>query len=223
MSRMLKHSHDDAVARFWNRQAHAFDAIYSGRKGRLAHALDRWLRADMYQRFDWALERGRRAVPGGSVCDIGCGSGRFVEAFARQGAARVVGIDVAPEMIALAERLVVEQGVASRCEFRTGDVLAQGDGETFDVTLAIGLWDYIADPGPRLQKIRSLTRGQFLSTWPRLWTWRVLQRKARLAASGCPVYFYRRPQVVELIESAGFEVTDVRVIGKLFGVEARPA
>jgi hypothetical protein len=68
-----------------------------------------------------------------------------------------------------------------------------------------------------------MTTGRFLSTWPRLWTWRVLQRKARLAANGCPVYFYRRPQVERLLTSAGFVVTDIRVIGKLYCVEAQPA
>ena len=223
MSHTSKSAHDDAVARFWNNQADAFDTIYSGRKAWLAHQLDVWLRADMYQRFDWAVSRGSALASRGSACDIGCGSGRFVEALARRGVSRVVGIDVAPDMIALAERLVVEQGVASACEFRTNDVLAETGDERFDVTLAIGLWDYIDDPGPRLQVIRRMTRTSFLSTWPRLWTWRVLQRKARLAMRGCPVYFYRRPQVRRLLESAGFVVTDMRVMGKLYAVEARPA
>jgi 2-polyprenyl-3-methyl-5-hydroxy-6-metoxy-1,4-benzoquinol methylase len=222
MSLAMKRNPDADVARFWNRQAHAFDTIYSGRKGRLARALDRWLRADMYQRFDWTLERGGD-VTGARVCDIGCGSGRFVTAFAKRGADKVVGIDVAPEMIKLAERLAVEDGVAPQCEFRIGDVLQQAGDETFDLTVAVGLWDYVPDPTERLRVIRRMTTGRFLSTWPRLWTWRVLQRKARLAASGCPVYFYRRPQVERLLTSAGFVVTDIKVIGKLYCVEAQPA
>lgn len=222
MSRTLKSTHDDAVAQFWNNQAAAFDTIYSGRKNWLAHKLDHWLRADMYQRFEWAIARGSAVAPGGSVCDIGCGSGRFVEAYARRGASRVVGIDVSPEMIALAARLAVAQEVAPHCEFRTGDILEEAGDERFDVTVAVGLWDYIADPAPRLQVIRRMTRTCFLSTWPRLWTWRVLQRKARLALRGCPVHFYRRPQVERLLESAGFAITSIEVMGKLYAVEARP-
>ena len=44
------------VATYWNDVAGKFDAIYSGRKGPLARALDGWLRHDMFERFDWVME-----------------------------------------------------------------------------------------------------------------------------------------------------------------------
>jgi hypothetical protein len=93
----------------------------------------------------------------------------------------------------------------------------------FDETVAIGFWDYIEDPSARLSRIRALTGRRFLSAWPRFWTWRMPIRKVRLSAAGCPVYFYRRAQVERLIESAGFTIDRIDVIGKLYCVEARPA
>jgi SAM-dependent methyltransferase len=208
------------VARFWNDVAHEFDSIYTGRKSALARALDRWLRRDMYERFAWVMDRADD-VRGATICDIGCGSGRFVKELAQRGAARVVGVDVAPEMLRIARTLTADAGVADRCEFHEADVLNWKTDDRFDLTIAIGFWDYIADPRSRLEVIRGITRERFLSAWPRLWTWRMPIRKVRLKVSGCPVYFYRKPQVHALLESAGFRVVRTDVVGKLFCVEAR--
>jgi len=209
------------VARYWNDIAQDFDAIYSGKKGALGRMLDQWLRKDIYQRYDWVMRKAGD-VRGKKICDIGCGSGRFVSTFAKNGAAEVVGIDVAPEMLKLAQNLASTHGVADVCRFHHSDVLHWKTDETFDITIAIGFWDYIADPPERLRIIRGLTRQTFLSAWPRFWTWRMPIRKVRLSAVGCPVYFFRKPQVYRLLEQAGFEVVSCEVIGKLYCVESRP-
>jgi hypothetical protein len=65
-----------------------------------------------------------------------------------------------------------------------------------------------------------MTTGRFLSAWPRLWTWRMPIRKARLTLRQCPVYFYRRCDVARHLTAAGFSVQDMQVVGKLFCVEA---
>jgi len=212
------------VAQYWNHVSADFDAIYTGEgKSSLARALDHWLRKDMYQRFDWVM-RESGDLGGRTVCDVGCGSGRFVVEFARRHADHVTGIDVAPEMLKLARALTAQQGSADRCEFVNTDVLDWTTDRVFDVTVAIGFWDYIQNPASRLAVIRRLTGRTFLSAWPRLWTWRVPLRKVRLQyVSGCPVYFYRKPHVLRLLEDAGFRVETCEAVGKLFLVKARPA
>jgi SAM-dependent methyltransferase len=209
------------VATYWNDVAHDFDAIYSGKKSVVGRALDHWFRDDMYGRFRWVMER-VGDVRDRRICDIGCGSGRFVSPLAQKGA-YVTGVDVAPEMLKLAEQLVRNDGVADRCRFVHSDILDWQTREQFDVTIAIGFWDYIAEPASRLQIIRAMTRDVFLSAWPRFGTWRMPVRKLRLGLQGCPVYFYRRGDVVRLLREAGFAVESVDVVGKLFCVKARPA
>ena len=81
----------------------------------------------------------------------------------------------------------------------------------FDITIAIGFWDYIQDPPERLRLIRNFTGETFLSAWPRFWTWRMPVRKVRLQyIRGCPVYFFRKPQVFRMLESAGFRGGELR-------------
>jgi SAM-dependent methyltransferase len=211
------------VARYWNNIAEEFDSIYTGKdKSALSRALDRYFRADIYGRFNWVMQH-CGDIRGRSICDIGCGSGRFVTEFAKRGAGHVTGVDVAPEMIRLAEDLVKTDGVADRCDFAVADVLNWKPTRKFDITIAIGFWDYIANPGERLRLIRSFTNGRFLSAWPRFWTWRMPVRKVRLEyILGCPVYFFRKPQVYQMLEDAGFRVQSCEVVGKLFCVDALP-
>jgi ubiquinone/menaquinone biosynthesis C-methylase UbiE len=218
----MKSDNMPQVARYWNDIAHDFDAFYTGQKGAVARALDHVLRKDFYDRFDWVMEKAGD-IRGKTVCDIGCGPGRYVTAFAQRGVAHVTGVDVAPEMLKMARDLVRADGVAERCSFVQADVLNWETDEQFDLTIAIGVWDYIGEPLSRLRVIRRMTRDRFLSVWPRLWTWRTPIRKARLTAAGCPVYFYRRGEVTRLLEEAGFRPGPLQVVGKQYRVEAHPA
>ncbi len=218
----MKKDNMPQVSRFWNAIAPEFDAIYTGaNKSAFSRLLDRVFRKDIYQRFDWVMETCGN-VQGKIICDIGCGSGRFVTELARRGAAHVTGVDVAPEMLKLAQALVERDGVSEKCDFALHDVLNWRTEQKFDITIAIGFWDYIQDPPERLRLIRNLTKETFLSAWPRFWTWRMPVRKVRLQyIGGCPVYFFRKGDVHQMLEGAGFQVMDCRTIGKLFCVEAR--
>jgi len=206
------------VAEYWNRIANDFDAIYTGNKNPLARSLDRWLRRDMYQRFEWVMQQAGD-VRGKSVCDIGCGSGRFVTSLAKRGA-QVTGVDFAPEMLKLAGQLAEKEGVAERCQFVLSDVLDWKTDQKFDLVIAIGFWDYVADPFPRLQVIRQLTRTTFLSAWPRSATLRAAIRKVRLQAAGCPVYFWSAQQVEHYLTRAGFREESREIVGQLHCVRS---
>jgi ubiquinone/menaquinone biosynthesis C-methylase UbiE len=205
------------VKQFWNDVAPKFDAIYTGKKGLVARSLDRWLRRDIYQRFDWVMKEAGD-VRGQRICDVGCGSGRFVTALAKRGAAHVTGVDIAPAMLKLASELAVSDGVADTCSFINADVNDWSTNEKFDLTIAIGFWDYIANPESRLRVISRVTKGggRFLSAWPRSGTLRAPIRKVRLTALGCPVYFFSRDDVYRYLEQAGFRVDSCEVIGQLY-------
>ena len=209
------------VAEYWDRIAPEFDSIYAGNKNLLARRLDQWLRKDMYQRFDWVMRQAEELRPA-TVCDVGCGSGRFVSSLAKRGA-QVTGVDFAPEMLNLARQLVEREGVADRCRFVLSDVLDWKTSENFELVIAIGFWDYVADPLARLQVIRKLTGRTFLSAWPRAGTLRMAIRKVRLKVAGCPVYFWRMNEVENYLNQTGFQVESSEVLGQLYCVRARPA
>ena len=208
------------IAKYWNDIAYDFDAIYTGNKGPIGRSLDRWLRRDIYQRYEWVMkEAGPADLRGMKICDIGCGSGRFVASLAKRGA-QVTGVDFAPDMLKLSAELVEKEGVADRCKFVLSDALTWKTDEKFDLVIAIGFWDYVGDPLPTLKVIRSLTKTTFLSAWPRAGTLRAGIRKVRLKADGCPVYFFTLPQVEDLLQRAGFRMESREILGQLHCIKS---
>ena len=210
---------NDRVKDYFESEAGAFDSIYSGGKGRFAAWLDRLLRGDMRARF---VETVRECgdVRGVEILDVGCGSGRYSIELARRGAA-VTGIDAAGEMLAIARRLARDEGLIQSCSFIEGDLLSLTPDRIFSVTLAIGFFDYAADPVRSLRKMGEVTRGRLIATFPRFWTWRAPVRKIRLALRGCPVRFYTRRRVDGLMRESGWESWRVKKVGKLHFVVAR--
>jgi SAM-dependent methyltransferase len=215
-------SESDKVLNYWDRSAAGFDAIYTGAKPGWAKALDKSLRRDMYERFDWVIENSGE-VRGKSVCDLGCGTGRYVIEYARRGARRVLGVDGAPRMVEKTSELIAQAGLDGSAQVQQYDILNFPEREIFDVTIAVGVFDYTKDASPYLEKIRRVTGARFLSTFPRYWTYRMPIRKVRLGVLGCPVYFYTAEQVQKLHEKAGFICERIEKVGAIYCVSAKAA
>ena len=79
------------------------------------------------------------------MLDIGCGGGILCEPLARLGAA-VVGIDPAPENVAVAGRHAANSGLSIDYRNTSAEALAQA-GEIFDVVLAMEVVEHVADVG----------------------------------------------------------------------------
>jgi SAM-dependent methyltransferase len=211
----------DKVLAYWDRMACSFDAIYTGEKPKWSRYLDLLLRRDMYQRFDWIL-RNSGDLKGRSVCDLGCGTGRYLIAYARSGAQRVLGIDGANGMVSRASSLIQQVQLQERVEVREGNILGCGEDEIFDICIAVGVFDYTRDPLPFLKQINMITKSRFLATFPRLWTYRAPLRKVRLGLQGCPVHFYTADQVKSLLAASGFVCRVLERVGALYCVAACP-
>ena len=210
------------VTNHFDSTAREFDTICSGTgKGRLSRWLDARLRSDMYERFRLTVEAATE-IENASVLDVGCGSGRFMAPIAEKGAS-VMGLDPAPNMIELAREHCAERGVAERCEYVVSDVRSWETDRRFDVVLGIGLFDYLTEPLAELTRMVGLADRRVVLSFPRRWTWRAPVRKIRLGLQGCPVFFYGRQRVRDLVREAGGEIEEFKVVGKLYFVTCRPA
>jgi SAM-dependent methyltransferase len=199
---------------FWTREADAFNSIYTHEKSRVSVWLDRVFRKDMHDRFVFAMQR-CEPIQGRSFLDVGCGNGVYSVQLARKGAASVIGLDIAAPMLDLCSQAADEARVQDRCTFVHTDLLEYEPDVPIDVSLAIGLFDYVSDPLPVLAKMRGVSRDKAIVSFPRLWTWRAPVRRLRLALKRCSVHFYRRRQIERLMEEAGFRRHTVTRIGKL--------
>jgi SAM-dependent methyltransferase len=93
---------------FYSQYAWAYDLL-----------MDRPVRKECAAMVAWLIERG--VLPGGTVLDAGCGTGRYAAELARRGYA-VHGIDVSPELIDEARQSIA--GRSNTISFSVGDISA---------------------------------------------------------------------------------------------------
>src|SRR5688500_4205159 len=191
------HFHDDAQR---------FDAIYEKKKGVFASFVDNYWRGVVQRRLELNVEK-LAPLEGKKILDVGCGSGRFCIAFAQNGAGKVVGVDFAPAMIEIADRLAADAGVADICEFRVGTFpeVVKPEEAPFDACTGNGFFDYVEKPVPIISRMRELTSGKLILSFPKAVEWRVPIRRVRFWMKGTPLFLYREEQVKAILRDAGVE------------------
>lgn len=209
----------DVIAAFFDRIVRDFDAHYATDKTARLRLVDGMFRKSMRLRYAWVLERLRGRVVGRTVLDVGCGTGRCAVALAKMGAARVVGVDVAPRMLDAAATLAHAEAVKDRCEFVLGDFL-NVPFDRFDYTLAIGFFDYIREPLAHTLKLREVTAGEVLASFPVRWHWLTPQRKLRYMRRRIPLRFYTRAEIRALLRASGLAPAALDDFGRDFVVAA---
>jgi 2-polyprenyl-3-methyl-5-hydroxy-6-metoxy-1,4-benzoquinol methylase len=184
------------VATYFDTHAQDFDHIYDARKGRARSLRDRLSRGVVVRRLEFVRELGQQHHFERAL-DVGCGAGRFGIELAKQGTTSV-GLDFAPEMIELAGRHAAAAGVTDKTSFLVEDFVTWEVPGTFDLALAIGVVDYVSEPGPILAKLAAVSSGRIVVSFPKRWHPLVPVRWARLRAAKCPVFFYTRADVERL-------------------------
>lgn len=184
----------ELVAKYFDDNARSFDSIYDDeQKSAWRRWRDKVTRGTVRERLEYVDRLAASRHPK-RVLDVGCGAGRFAFRLAPR-VEEVVGLDFAPEMIALANDKAAEAGVADKCRFYAVDFLTWDAGAPYDLALAIGVVDYVADPGPLLAKLSAVSGGNVVVSFPRRYHYLVPLRYLRLRMAGCPVHFYDRGQV----------------------------
>jgi 2-polyprenyl-3-methyl-5-hydroxy-6-metoxy-1,4-benzoquinol methylase len=198
---------DSRTQRYFDDHATQFDSIYHEGQP-LQRALNRTFRKAIYERFAITFEQSGD-IAGKAVLDVGCGSGRYAVEFATRGAARVVGVDYAPGMLALAREYAEARGVAARCEFIQGDFTTQVIDRRFDIVIAIGVFDYQDKPVEFLRKMLQHCSGRVIATFPGRSLIRMPLRKFRYWLGNCPVLFYREQEVRDIGTRAGLRRVNI--------------
>jgi SAM-dependent methyltransferase len=189
----------ERVQAHFEANAAAFDDLYEDER-----LLQRLLRPGLFRRRELAREAAR-SYESPRVLDVGCGSGRIGELVLRDGAREWVGVDFSEPMLALARQRL--QRFGERAQIIEGDFLQAALASGFDVILALGLFDYIADPAPFLARMYALCapRGSLVASFP---AWSPLKGPLRHLRyewlRRCPIFDYTDAGLRELLAAAGF-------------------
>ena len=190
-----------SVKTYFERTADNFDSLYENRRN-LSYRFNQVFRKGLFQR----IEKTTKAFEGMedfTVLDVGCGSGRNSALFVERGARHVVGVDFSAPMLELAREYTRTKHVADRCEFIQADFLEYPFQGTFDVVVALGVFDYVADPVRVLKRMSDLSNEKVVASFPGVSPVRAPLRKMRYALRGCPVYFYTGTKLRQICHDAG--------------------
>lgn len=207
----MNQTQNDTVRQRFEHEAQSFDAIY-----RLEHSLfSRWFnrtfRKAIFDRYNITFAQAGD-VTNKAILDVGCGSGIYSVDFARRGARRVVGVDFSGNMLRLAQLEAARYNVADRCEFIQEDFMKLSTKDRFDISIAIGVFDYLPNPVPFLKKLISLTNETVIISFPGHSVIRKPLRELRYRFSGRGnVFFYHNGDVKRISTEAGLR--DSEIIG----------
>jgi hypothetical protein len=73
----------------------------------------------------------------------------------------------------------------------------------FEASTANGFFDYVKDPAPLIARMRELTRGKMIMSFPKALEWRVPIRRVRFWLKGTPLFLYSEKEVRDILDAAG--------------------
>ena len=188
----------------WERIASRYERVIAGD--------DRFYR-DVAQAMAEAIE------PGDALLEIACGTGLMTASAARS-AARVVGLDISPNMIAEARRRKKERRL-DNAEFYVGDGYntAHKDG-SFDAVLCFRVLNVVEEPVSLLREAHRVLRngGTLITatdcdaehTSVRGWMTALVLRALHLLGIVQVVHHLRYDDLIGMIESSSFRIVDQR-------------
>lgn len=154
-----------------------------------------------------------RPHPGGSLLDVGCGTGYFAEAARRVGY-RVTGLDLSRPQLELARQRF---GLSSLYPMALGEYARQAPVGSFDVVTAFQVLEHVADPVSFLADARRLLapRGYVAIGVPNWRAWPIFRDP--LDAPPNHLTRWSPKSLTGALERGGFEVMKLREHRSAYG------
>ena len=207
-------------AQYWQEHLASWEASAyykdSPQKANWWDRLSTFFRGDaMYVRMQTALELVKPHLAGRTVMDVGCASGRFAFQMLAEGAAKVYGVDISAEALALAKQRRQESGLLEQLSFIAEDLIQPaGPLPQVDIVTALGVIEYFDATNMRAF-LRNLNTRYVLLDFPDLGrrkefpTW--MLRQVYIRVNRLPgVFLYSLEQFRAIAEPLGFK--DLRLV-----------
>ena len=202
------------VKGFFDSYADTFSAIYQPeKKDVISRLLDSTLRRSMFERMEYTAKIiGESDFK--SIIDVGCGPGWYDVLLAKTNAVRITGIDIAPNMIELAEKQARENKLKGTCDFICGDILDMQSQKKYDASISIGVFEYFDAIDEILLKLTEITNEMIIFSLPVKYHWLTPQRFVRYKLRRCPLRFYTEQEISATLKRLNIEDFKITSFGR---------
>ena len=201
----------------WEKGAYYRNKEIEG-KFRFVDRLSIYFRGDsIYRRADHAYELLKDTIVDKEIIDVGCASGRFARKLIRNGAKKVVGVDVSEEGVDLAKKLTLQEKMQDKIDFVIQDATnADSPLPPGYLTIALGVIEYF-DENSLKTFLTNINSPYYFLSFPLLTenkktSLREILRSIYLKVQSCPgIYYYTLDSFVNLCSVAGLP-SDARIV-----------
>ena len=205
MSQTVAHNEVQDVKKFFHGYAADFDSIYghAKKRGVVDKVMDKLFRKSMLLRFNETLQQTQNPAIQ-TVLDVGCGSGVYDVELLKQGKT-VVGLDMAEGMLEIAKKRTASFSESGKISFVLADYMEHSFTTKYDAAILMGVFDYVREPVAMLKKLQQDVTKEIYGSFPKKGGFLTWQRKVRYNMRNCPLYFYSKKSLVEILDEAGLQ------------------
>jgi len=193
------------VKKFFHGYASDFDSIYghTTTRGSFDKLMDKLFRRSMLLRFnETLLETAKPSIH--AILDVGCGSGVYCVEFLKQGK-EVVGLDIAEGMLEIAKQKTSDYRDSGKISFILSGYMEYEFQRKFDAAVLMGFFDYIKEPVELIKKLKKDVTKEIYMSFPKKGGFLTWQRKLRYNMRNCPLYFYSKKSLTNILDQAGLQ------------------
>tara|TARA_B100001248_G_scaffold250487_1_gene224648 strand:- start:43555 stop:44214 length:660 start_codon:yes stop_codon:yes gene_type:complete len=215
----MKKNSATAVKTFFDDYASKFYSIYrEEQKNIFSRFLDRTLRYSMFQRFE-KVGIIIKETDSKNILDVGCGPGWHDILLARSQDVKITGIDVAQNMIDIANSHILNRNLEDKLNFITADIFDYKFDSKYDSVFALGVVEYFEKPEELISIMTNLSSKRVIFSIPVKNHWLTAQRRIRYKLRNCPLWFYDKNEIEHMLKTLGLTSYKIHVIDRDFLVE----
>ena len=200
---------DKIQSGFFDKISSNFDTIYDDKdKSHIKRVIDNTLRASVRARLSRTLEL-CNPIKSRRFMDIGCGGGRLIYELAKRDASFIAGCDISKEMLYLASKRLKGIIHNSNIQFYQKDIMDIIPDTRFDISIALGVFEYFDDVSKPLKTISSFTTDKIIFSLPKKFHILTPIRKFRYHLKSCPLFFYSKKDIMNLMAKSGLVKYDI--------------
>ena len=204
---MSEKNESQKVEIFFDGYSNEFDSIYDDKKNNfLNRYINKKLRKAMFGRYEITINKILENKVNKKILDIGCGTGRYCFKLAENGH-EVLGIDMANSMIEAAKKVNANY-LGKKVSLQVADYFKFNVSNVFDYAILCGFFDYIQTPILVFDKLKKDAK-IILASFPKKYHWLSPQRALRYKLKNCPLYFYTRADIENLMKKVSVKKFDI--------------